>query len=179
MNRKALSLFMIFILAASTGIKGQTDWDGDIRYLQEQLPGVHADFGRITDTGKFRRDLDRIREEVPYLEDREIILELQKVLARLHVSHTNIPFQYSERFTGVPVQLELFDDGLFMVQPSAGPLGAPDRRIVRINGVPVEEVLERLENDSLVVSGANRFLGSLARAARLQAQPWGKTRNRA
>lgn len=115
-------------------------WSGDLDYFAEQLPKKHYGFNNIMNQDDFRDEVILLKSKVDTLDDISITLELQKILASMGVAHTLTPIQ----FESLPLMLELFDDGLFIVGIDASKEEFLEREIVAINGIHMEDIYERL-----------------------------------
>ncbi len=147
MKYKLLLFSILLSLATLNSCKGQDEnaWIEDINYLSEHLPEKQKDFYKLIDSVDFKQQIDLLKSKTDSLDDIAIILELQKILASLKVSHTMIPIQYGNYLKNLPLKTELFDDGLYIIGIDISKKKYLAKRIVAINNVSVEEIYNRLE----------------------------------
>jgi hypothetical protein len=109
---------------------GRTHW----RFRDAPLPAELTDRAR------------RLRDEIPTLDDDRIVVELQALLATLHDGHTLLyPFGMQRGgLSRLPVALYEFDDGLAVIGADSVHTSLVGRRLQRIEGVPVSELVTRL-----------------------------------
>lgn len=145
MNLGVLIIFLFFAASIGCEPQGETDWIDDLRYLQEQLPLKQKDFDKLIDRSVFDQAIEELIEKLDEMEDDEIVMEMQKIVAKLGVSHAIIPFYHGISFKDVPLYLEIFDDGLYIVGIGESHKASLKQKIVAIEEVPIEEVYDRLE----------------------------------
>jgi len=152
------------------------EWRADIETMvaayADRHPAPYAKVPRQT----FEARRDALLDALPGLGDREIILEMAAIVALARDGHTrlSIPREFPElgivqghtgtpppahgalRFRALPVVLELFSDGLFVVD-AAKPNGElSGLRVVSINGHGVDAAIDAVrpalfaENESAV-----------------------------
>ncbi len=141
---KTFFFLIVFSIITIITCKGQdSPWLKDIEYLSEQLPKKHIDFYKLIDSVDFKHEINKLKSIVDSLDDITIILELQKILASLNVSHTMIPIQGG--LYSLPIKVEIFDDGLYIIGIDASKKEYLAKRIISMNNVSVQEIYDRLE----------------------------------
>lgn len=120
-------------------------WLEDLDYLAKELPERHKNLFFQLKEEEFLRDIEKLKEETPYLTDYEIITEIMKITAKIGDSHTGVAIWRIPSFRHVPIDFKLFSDGIFATaavekyQPVIG------KKLVTVNGRPVEKVIRILE----------------------------------
>ncbi len=123
-------------------------WLYDLDYLVEEIRRLHAAFERPAFSPAFEATVADIRTRIPRLTDEQIANELKRLVVMLGDGHSGIwsvP-QGEVRFSGLPIDLYMFSDGLFVV--GAAGAGARDligSRLLEIGGVPVDELVPGIE----------------------------------
>lgn len=146
---KKITLFFISSFAilffSCTKDEQQTEieksWLEDINYFAEELPKRQLDFYKLIDKKEFETKIDCLKNNIDSLDGFAITFELQKILSSLNVSHTCIPIKYSN----LPITVELFDDGLFILGIDQSKKEYLNRKIVSINKIDVDEIYLRLK----------------------------------
>ena len=140
-------------------------WREDLRLLAEELPRRHPSPFANLSRGDWDVAVADLEAKLPSLRRTEWVVELQRLVALLGDAHTSInPVDGAIGAGYYPLDLYLFDDGLFvrMAQPEyASIVGA---RIVRIGRATTEEALAAIgttishENEWWVKASAPRRL---------------------
>jgi hypothetical protein len=118
----------------------ENSWSGDLDYFTDEFPKKHYRFSSIMSQEELKNEVDLLKSKANTLDDESIILELQKILASMRVAHTLTPIQFRK----LPLLLELFDDGLFVVGIETTKEEYLENEIVSINGIQVENIYEKL-----------------------------------
>ncbi len=135
-------LLLSVLLSCLLGCTAQEEmlWKSDIEFLKQELPVLHKDFEKLIDPDSFAQALDRVVEQLPELDDFQVVMEIQRVLARLGVAHTGIPFYFAKPIKRLPLYLEYFDDGLFITALSYDEKGWTGSKVNGIGGFPLDTV---------------------------------------
>ena len=139
------------------------DWLEDIEQLAEELPRLHANLFHQRSEHDFRMDVMQLKTDLPSLDDSMIVVRLMQLIASIGDAHTTLipPIQHY-----LPLAFYLFEEGLFVIaaQPEHGDcLGS---RVVAIEGVPIEQVMEQVkatlshENDAFVAAHLPLYLAA-------------------
>ncbi|WP_224482817.1 tetratricopeptide repeat protein [Robertkochia aurantiaca] len=117
-------------------------WKEDLQFLSET---IHNDYGflfRKTDKEIFDAEVSRLADDIPQLEDFEIVAALKKLIASFEYGHTALSAgKGSFAFRQLPMNLYQFGDDIYIEgirAPYEQDLGA---RLKAIEEVPVEEVV--------------------------------------
>jgi len=125
---------------------------------------------------KIGRELDILTQRIPELRDADIIFELSRIMALLGDSHTWINFFPSAVGAHYPLNITYVYDGFYIFHILVEYKHLINSRVVAINGVYIEEILERLAKviphesgvrvryfspDALTSSNFLRYLGIL------------------
>lgn len=140
-TNKILAYLVISIFVVSCSDPRQEKWNEDIDYLYEQLSSRQPDFEKITDKEIFKSELDSVKENVARSKDIDIILELQSIIAKFHIAHTQIALGLR---LNIPLDLELFDDGLFIVGIDSAKSKYLKCKIVGINSMGIDSVFNKV-----------------------------------
>jgi hypothetical protein len=139
------NIILLFSILTSCNGQDKNSWIEDIDYFSEQLPKKHKDFYKLIDSVHFKLKIDSIKDKVDSSDDITLILELQKILASLKVSHTMIPIQNGKAIGSLPLMTEIFDDGLYIIGIDKTKKEYLSKRIISINNFPIEEIYNRLK----------------------------------
>ncbi|MEO8424871.1 MAG: hypothetical protein ABI595_13300 [Actinomycetota bacterium] len=125
-------------------------WTEDIDYLAEQMRTIHADLFHGVTEEDFDRAVDDLVVAVPTLDDDEILVGIMHLVALISSEgrdgHMGVwPPDNAEVVHRFPIRVWQFPDGLFVTaarQPNAGLVAS---KILTVDGVPIREVLRRLD----------------------------------
>lgn len=121
-------------------------WAKDIDCLKENLPKKHKNlFFKIT-REEFNKKLDDIKTDLPNLSNDEIEIRIMEVMASIGDAHTSLK-DYSLAFPDkvYPVETYIFSDGIYAVKVDSKYKEALGKKLAKINGIPVDEVMKRLD----------------------------------
>lgn len=137
------------------------DWVRDITYFEVYLPRRHKNlFSRLPEQ-KFIAGCDSLRKNVPQLTDRQVEIELHRILAEAGDSHTHIDL--SPKLV-LPIELREFVEGLAISGASFAYREYLGSLITRIEGHQVDDVVSVLrgiiayENESKLKNTYPRFI---------------------
>ena len=90
--------------------------------------------------------MDALAGRITDSTDQQLVGEIAKVLATLQDGHTTMPaYQNAIGYTTLPLRLQYFlDDGFYVTQAGGNALPALGLRLVAINGVSTQELLDRI-----------------------------------
>lgn len=121
----------------------EAGWRNDIEFLVAEARRVHAGPSRPAHSSAFADAASRIVARVGALQDHQIAVEIQRLMAMLGDGHSLLYPMPSERmpFAMLPIEVYLFDDGLFVVDGTGDGTRLRGAQIVAIGQKPVEQVL--------------------------------------
>lgn len=148
MRRPFLCLALVVLTTLAwrpTDAVGRTDlspeqWQRDLDFVVEQIETRHPDpFFRV-DEGTFRAAAQRLREEMPSLDDVAATVRLAELVAMVEDGHTRLdPYEGGRFATWFPVRFRLFTDGLFVTMAPPEQRDLIGGRVLRIGRFSAEE----------------------------------------
>ncbi|MEP7028139.1 MAG: hypothetical protein ABI960_06050 [Candidatus Eisenbacteria bacterium] len=121
-------------------------WRYDLDYLVSEVKRMHYRYRVQALPPEFENDHLALERRIPELSDGQVLLALQRLLVRLGDGHSTL-YPVSER-TGpwpvVPLRTYLFRDGAWVVEADSAHASAIGKRVLSINGVPIDRVLADL-----------------------------------
>lgn len=137
---------LLFLSCSSVAQLADRDrrWIEDADYLAQQIVAIHPSPFLTHSREAFGAELETLKAEIPRLRDYEVAARLAKLAAMAGDAHTSLNVM-SGGARGAGVQARWFSDGLWII--GGGPATAQyiGRRVVAVNGVPIEEVFGRLK----------------------------------
>ncbi len=163
--RRALGLAISLVLAATAcTAQGGRDadapsasvspreerWAEDIAYLVEQMEAVHPDLYHGVSPEELHRAVDDLVVALPTLDDDEVLVGIMHLVALVSSDgrdgHMGVwPPDNPEAVRRFPIRAWEFDDGMFVTAARSPDEDLVGSRILAVDGVPLDEVLERLD----------------------------------
>lgn len=124
-------------------------WEKDIDYLAKKLPKKHKNlFFKLTEED-FNTEIDKLKESLQQLNDDEIRLNIQKIVASVGDGHTTTNIGADKMF---PMELYWYKDGFYVRNTSSEYEKIMYSKLIKINSEDIDSVLEKL---SKVISHEN------------------------
>ncbi len=115
-------------------------WAEDLDYFARELPKCHKNLFFETSREDFSSMVGRLGSRIPGLSDYEIVVSLMRILAKIGDSHTLLGVSSTGMFRRLPVRMEWYSDGLYVVGTTPGLRRALGKRVLGIEGRNIEEV---------------------------------------
>ena len=121
-------------------------WREDLDVLAREFPRLHPGLFDLVDENEFGEAVSNLRDNLDHMDEITIKGELAKIVALPDDAHSypNI-FSFSLDWHMYPINVYLFDDGLYVVDAARERKDLIGSRIVEVCGKPVDEVLTALE----------------------------------
>ncbi len=140
--------FFLLLLLCSTSCIGQEttiNWQDDLRFLQQT---VHEDypflFKKVT-VEAFDTAVESFHQEIPSLEQHEIIVGFNKIIALFKYGHTRMSYYNSPfQFHRLPMQLQQFPEGVYITGIHKDYGEWAGAKVVAVEGMPAEKVLKAI-----------------------------------
>jgi len=125
----------------------EVDWEEECAVLSRELQKRHPDLFFNGDSAAFLSRLENIGTEAEGKDKLVIALEMQQALACLGDANTKINYHFLiGREQILPLKLYYFEEGLMVMNCDAGAKGLEGRKILSINGYPLEQVRDSLKS---------------------------------
>ena len=130
-----VSCFVLQVAAQST--LTATQWQADLKFLQET---VHKDYPFLfkkTTKEAFDSDVETLYNNIPNLEEHEIVIGLARLVSSFKYGHTVLGFRYQPHaFHQLPFNLYQFNDGVFIQGVHKDYQQALGAKVIAVAGVP-------------------------------------------
>jgi hypothetical protein len=174
MTRNSLVLALAAALAAvslpgaaqkTRDLAGLTkdEWRQDLRYFARELPRRHKNAFHFTPREQFDRAVAELDAAIPSLEAHQIVVRLMGITAAVGDGHTGV--HLPDSFKLYPVALFWFGGELRVTGAAAAERAALGAKVLKINGMPIDEVAARVkrvvsqdENEWYVLATAPSFI---------------------
>ena len=88
------------------------EWKEDIVFLRDTLAEKHPNLYSYISEEEYLRDFDDLLNDIDRLGSHEIMIHIQKSLAKINDPHTYIDYTIHE---SLPIELYYFDEGLYII----------------------------------------------------------------
>jgi hypothetical protein len=128
-------------------------WRQDLQYLARELPRRHKNAFHTVSRDAFERAVAELDAAIPSLQEFEIIVRLQQIIAMVGDAHTSLSAFPPKTFRRYPLSLAWFGNELRVTRTTAAYRRALGGRVVRIGELKIDEasaIVSRLvphEND--------------------------------
>ncbi|MHA7813358.1 MAG: S41 family peptidase [Phycisphaerales bacterium] len=168
-----LCTVMLCIVSAGSGAQiAPAQWAADLDALADGLLQRHPNFYTKTSVEDFEDALLALHDRLGTLDDQLIAMEFSRLVALGGDAHTTVGFgEIGTSMRRLPIRIMVMEDGVFVTFATREHQELIGSRLVSINGVEIEEVLERVsvlfayENDSKK-RGTSAWYGTLLPALR-------------
>jgi len=168
-------LWTVMLCIVSAGACAQIapdQWATDLDALADGLLQRHPNFYSKTSVEDFEDALLALHDRLGTLDDQLIAMEFSRLVALGGDAHTTVGFgEIGTSMRRLPIRIMVMEDGVFVTLATREHQGLIGSRVISINGVAIEEVLERVsvlfayENDSKK-RGTSAWYGTLLPALR-------------
>ncbi|MDH3587866.1 MAG: S41 family peptidase [Gammaproteobacteria bacterium] len=139
-------------------------WTADLQQLATSIKTIHFKPFHVLPEVEFNAAVEQLESQIPELSEREIIVRMAEIVARLGDGHTrlHIPRLYPElalpaelghsgtkppkfdslKFRQSPVRFQLFSDGLFVVAATPRHRDLIGQKVLSFDETPVDEAIE-------------------------------------
>jgi len=148
------SALVLFLSLGGTALAVQDDsaWQEDLNAFLEVLRAEHDNPYFRTPRAEFDLAIADYRAALPGLSRAERITGFARIVAMVGDGHTWMPMHRlpfdglppGPGFSSLPIRLELFDDGLYVVGASHSHVDLLGARVTGIGGVPTEQAVARV-----------------------------------
>lgn len=119
-------------------------WRKDLRVLRQVVRVAHQNPFHTADSQALEAAFDDLHARIPALTDFEIAFGMHRIMASLGDGHSWLTYYGRDLSRYFPFDAWEFSDGLYLTHAAAGHDRAAGARVRAIDGVPLEEVRERL-----------------------------------
>jgi len=120
-------------------------WGEDIDYLGSQLKSNQLNFSSLVSVQTFDNALYDIKNSVDSLQDYEILIRLQQIVASLHIAHTTLYPPSIEKFHFLPIYAVTFSDGFYIVMTDNKNTSLLGKKIIKAGNSDIAAVKDSLK----------------------------------
>lgn len=120
-------------------------WESDLDTLADGLLTRHPNFYTKTSVEEFESALGDLFERIGTIDDQLMAIEVSRLVALGGDAHTTVGFgEIGADMRQLPIRLMVMEDGVFVTQAVDTHEEHIGSRVVSINSVPIDEVLDRV-----------------------------------
>jgi len=120
-------------------------WEEDIDYLSSQLKSSQLNFSSLISEQTFDNTLYDIKSSVDSLQDYEVYIRLQQVVASFNIAHTLLYLPPITKFNFLPVYAVKFSDGFYIVKTDNNNTGLLGKKIIKAGNSDISIVEDSLK----------------------------------
>ncbi|MGB5509187.1 tetratricopeptide repeat protein [Robiginitalea sp.] len=146
-DRPLYQVLLFVFLMLGTFLQAQEltseQWQEDLDYLQKTIHDEYAFLFKKISASDFDGEVGALRAVIPELEDHEVMVGLARLVASFEYGHTVLGY-WEEKIPlhELPIVFYQYDDGIFIQGVHRDYAGLAGARLLEIEGMPVERVLE-------------------------------------
>lgn len=150
-NYKHILLFSIILVqcrAQSDQVPMTTElWREDIEYLNKKIQKEFASF--VPGIKKaFKTEVDKLKKQLPRLENYEVACEIQRILSTLQDGHTELNIGHPNvGFHRLPISLYFFEGELYILAAQREYEDLIGGKLIGIGNVSASEAFSRVKNN--------------------------------
>ncbi len=140
-------------------------WRYDLDYLARRMEQIHYDLYDVMTRGRFERAIRDLKAAVPELEDYQVAVGVQRILAMVGDGHTfMLPPIQEMGIHRYPINVYRYSDGLFVQAATPAYASVVGGRIVSIGGTTVDKAWDAVaeicshDNASGLMFAVQRYL---------------------
>ncbi|WP_299674717.1 hypothetical protein [uncultured Tenacibaculum sp.] len=141
-----ISIFIVVQLSAQKTLTTE-DWRNDLNFLQHK---IHKDYTSLfvkTTKTDFDTKIKKLHQDIPNLQEHEIIVRMTEIIASFEYGHTGIYFGLNPmKFHSFPFNLYEYNDGIFIEGVSKVYEKALGSKVLKINNIDISEALEKVKS---------------------------------
>jgi hypothetical protein len=129
-------------------------WTEDIDYFNTQFKSKQLNFSSLISEQAFNNEINSIKSSINSLQDYEIYLKLQQLLASLHVSHITLWPSPQKKLHFLPICPDKFSDGFYIVLADQNNVNLLVKKIIKVGNYEISVVADSLKK---IISCENEY----------------------
>ncbi len=129
-------------------------WNQDLDYFSSQLRTNQYGFSSLISVQEFDNTVQRLKNSVDSLQDYEIYIKLEQLVASFNVAHLTAYPSSAQKFHYMPVSVRVFPGGVYILMTDQNNSGLLGKKILGIGGFPIQAVEDSLKK---IIPHENEF----------------------
>ena len=140
-NTFPIILFLFTSLVSSQAAPSSSEWQEDLRFLQKTVDGKYSFLFKKITKETFNDTVEAFYEEIPEMEQHEIVVGFSRLIASFKYGHTRMSFSDAPvSFHSIPIEFYQFKDGLYIKSAHKTHQDILGAKVLALEGVAIEEV---------------------------------------
>ncbi len=146
MKNLILILVSCFILqAAAQSTLTTSQWQEDLKFLQETVHNKYSFLFKKTTAEDFDNTVNKLYNDIPNLEQHEIIIGLARIVSSFKYGHTALRFRnQSYGFHQLPFNLYHFSDGVYIQAVHKDYQNTLGAKVIAVANMPIADALKTI-----------------------------------
>lgn len=137
-----ICLFLISGISIAQEPLSTEQWQEDLKFLQNTVHEHYPFLFKKLSVKEFDSSVEDFYKAIPNLEEHEIRVGFNKIVALFKYGHTQIPFSNVAKKGILPINLYQFSDGIYIEGVQKGYEKILGARLLKIEKTPIEEALK-------------------------------------
>jgi hypothetical protein len=120
-------------------------WRADIDYLDSQLKSNQLNFSSLVSVQTFDNTLNDVKSSIDSLQDYQIFIKLQQIVASLHIAHTSIFPPPAVEFHFLPIYAVKYSDGFYILKTDNNNAGLLGKKIIKAGNIDISIIEDSLK----------------------------------
>lgn len=172
---KTLSIYFTIAVTSALSILTTTEvfaqnsisiaeWQEDLRFLQKTVHKEYPFLFKKVTAAAFDTEVEKFYSKIPLMEEHEIRVGLTRMVSLFEYGHSQVPFSTIAEDAVLPLNLYVFEDGIFVEGVQKGNEKALGAKVVKVGNMSIAEALIAIrpvvpaENDQYFKGYGLRFL---------------------
>jgi hypothetical protein len=148
MRLMSIAFFCLFSMQLqSQQVMSCNQWKEDILFLQKKLEERHVNIYHTISKEAFNTKVTQLVQAACTLDERSLIVRLSELVASVQDAHTYLSIRQRSKwvFKKLPIEVELFYDGVFITHADKKYVSLIGEKIIAINDIPISQVLHKIK----------------------------------
>jgi hypothetical protein len=118
-------------------------WRSDLAMLETEIKRMHYRPFRVISQTQLESEFQRLRSDVPGLSDSQVVVRIMRLMALIGDGHTGVfPDFFVSTWNAVPIQFNLFEEGLFITAADPKYADIVGNEVLRIGENTPEQLIK-------------------------------------
>ncbi len=170
MIKKIIFSFILCTCLSSVNSQTATDWQGDLRYLQQTIHSKYNNLFYNISPPDWDKAVDEFHKQIPQLEKEQVLTGFIKLLALFHIGHTQMNTfglhqgSTSLQLNRMPYNLYSFSDGVYILSAANEYEKSVGGKVLKIGKMKIDDALQAIrplvsfENEQGFISNSPFYL---------------------
>ncbi|MEM6805734.1 MAG: hypothetical protein AAF696_30325, partial [Bacteroidota bacterium] len=144
-----ITISLLFLSSKAQLNLSSEQWQEDLRFLQNKIHKDYPFLLKKISKEDFDQKVEKLYQEIPQLEEHEIIVGLARIVSSIKYGHTAISLSSWNstgpvKFHRLPVNFYQYNDGIFLQGLHKSYENSLGAKVLEIEGIPIGKALEMI-----------------------------------